>query len=159
MSWSHGCDQPLLLNHSMILINIAGSLSFVKAPIFAEIYVIFAAAYCTPQYFLRRNFQNSCLTNPTPCDIVILVSCVCHAGLFRECAGTGRQARLRGVCQPTWEFKSPLSHQKSTSTKWCLSIFTYYFLTIHSSLKLWIDFWKLISNSEEGKSMVSLQDD
>ena len=28
-----------------------------------------------------------------------------------ESAGTGRQARLRGVCQPTWEFKSPLSHQ------------------------------------------------
>ena len=27
-----------------------------------------------------------------------------------ESAGTGRQARLRGVCQPTWEFKSPLSH-------------------------------------------------
>ena len=31
-----------------------------------------------------------------------------------ESAGTGRQARLRGVCQPTWEFKSPLSHQKRT---------------------------------------------
>ncbi len=31
---------------------------------------------------------------------------------IRESAGTGRQARLRGVCQPTWEFKSPLSHQK-----------------------------------------------
>ena len=30
-----------------------------------------------------------------------------------ESAGTGRQARLRGVCQPTWEFKSPLSHQKT----------------------------------------------
>jgi hypothetical protein len=30
-----------------------------------------------------------------------------------ESAGTGRQARLRGVCQPTWEFKSPLSHQKN----------------------------------------------
>ena len=30
-----------------------------------------------------------------------------------ESSGTGRQARLRGVCQPTWEFKSPLSHQKS----------------------------------------------
>ena len=29
-----------------------------------------------------------------------------------ESAGTGRQARLRGVCQPTWEFKSPLSHQR-----------------------------------------------
>ena len=29
-----------------------------------------------------------------------------------ESAGTGRQARLRGVCQLTWEFKSPLSHQK-----------------------------------------------
>ena len=32
---------------------------------------------------------------------------------IRESAGTGRQARLRGVCQPTWEFKSPLSHQIS----------------------------------------------
>ena len=31
-----------------------------------------------------------------------------------ESAGTGRQARLRGVCQPTWEFKSPLSHHIST---------------------------------------------
>ena len=30
-----------------------------------------------------------------------------------ESAGTGRQARLRGVCQPTWEFKSPLSHQNT----------------------------------------------
>ena len=29
-----------------------------------------------------------------------------------ESAGTGRQARLRGVCQPTWEFDSPLSHHK-----------------------------------------------
>ena len=29
-----------------------------------------------------------------------------------ESAGIGRQARLRGVCQPTWEFKSPLSHHK-----------------------------------------------
>ena len=34
-----------------------------------------------------------------------------------ESAGTGRQARLRGVCQPTWEFKSPLSHQKSRMRK------------------------------------------
>ncbi len=32
-----------------------------------------------------------------------------------ESAGIGRQARLRGVCQPTWEFKSPLSHQNQTA--------------------------------------------
>ena len=31
-----------------------------------------------------------------------------------ESAGTGRQARLRGVCRPTWEFKSPLSHQQKS---------------------------------------------
>jgi len=30
-----------------------------------------------------------------------------------------------------------------------LLIFTYYFFTIHSSLKTWADFWKVISNSEE----------
>ena len=35
-----------------------------------------------------------------------------------ESAGTGRQARLRGVCQPTWEFKSPLSHYKYNSSIW-----------------------------------------
>ena len=33
-----------------------------------------------------------------------------------ESAGIGRQARLRGVCQPTWEFKSPLSHQKKVDS-------------------------------------------
>ena len=27
-----------------------------------------------------------------------------------ECAGIGRQARLRGVCQPTYGFKSHHSH-------------------------------------------------
>ena len=36
------------------------------------------------------------------------------SGVICESAGTGRQARLRGVCQPTWEFKSPLSHHNST---------------------------------------------
>ena len=35
-----------------------------------------------------------------------------------ESAGIGRQARLRGVCQPTWEFKSPLSHQNNSSSVW-----------------------------------------
>ena len=45
-----------------------------------------------------------------------------------ESAGTGRQARLRGVCQPTWEFKSPLSHQKSRMRK------RSGFLLIHYSL-------------------------
>ena len=35
-------------------------------------------------------------------------------GVICESAGTGRQARLRGVCQPTWEFKSPLSHHNRT---------------------------------------------
>ena len=35
-----------------------------------------------------------------------------EASKICESAGTGRQARLRGVCQPTWEFKSPLSHQR-----------------------------------------------
>ena len=35
----------------------------------------------------------------------------------RESAGTGRQARLRGVCQPTWEFKSPLSHHTRKTTR------------------------------------------
>ena len=33
--------------------------------------------------------------------------------LICESAGIGRQARLRGVCQPTCEFKSHLSHQKA----------------------------------------------
>ena len=40
-----------------------------------------------------------------------------------ESAGTGRQARLRGVCQPTWEFKSPLSHQKYQTAFWLSGIF------------------------------------
>jgi len=31
-----------------------------------------------------------------------------------ECAGIGRQARLRGVCLMAYEFKSRHSHQKST---------------------------------------------
>ena len=35
-----------------------------------------------------------------------------------ECAGTGRQARLRGVCQPTYGFKSHHSHQ---SKNWFLT--------------------------------------
>ena len=37
----------------------------------------------------------------------------------RESAGTGRQARLRGVWQQSWEFDSPLSHHKERpDTKW-----------------------------------------
>ena len=40
-----------------------------------------------------------------------------------ESAGTGRQARLRGVCQPTWEFKSPLSHQKYQTAFWAVWYF------------------------------------
>ena len=36
-----------------------------------------------------------------------------------ECAGTGRQARLRGVCQPTYGFKSHHSHQ---SKNWFLTV-------------------------------------
>ena len=36
-----------------------------------------------------------------------------------ECAGTGRQARLRGVCRSTYGFKSRLSHQEKTLTDVC----------------------------------------
>ena len=34
-----------------------------------------------------------------------------------ESAGTGRQARLRGVWRKPWGFKSPLSHQNPTATR------------------------------------------
>ncbi len=34
-----------------------------------------------------------------------------------ESAGTGRQARLRGVCQPTCGFKSHLSHQNEGASE------------------------------------------
>ena len=33
----------------------------------------------------------------------------------RECAGIGRQARLRGVCGNAYGFKSRHSHQKTSS--------------------------------------------
>ena len=50
----------------------------------------------------------------------------------RESAGTGRQARLRGVCQPTWEFKSPLSHHKRKTTR--SGGFSF---ALHQRLKKW----------------------
>ena len=34
-----------------------------------------------------------------------------------ECAGTGRQARLRGVCRMTYGFKSRHSHHSSLTGK------------------------------------------
>ena len=36
-----------------------------------------------------------------------------------ECAGTGRQARLRGVCQSTYGFKSRHSHHLQTQNQIC----------------------------------------
>ena len=42
-----------------------------------------------------------------------------------ESAGTGRQARLRGVCQPTWEFKSPLSHQNKNDSSFRMGRFCF----------------------------------
>ena len=42
-----------------------------------------------------------------------------------ESAGTGRQARLRAVWQQSWEFDSPLSHQRSASSVRGLPIFTF----------------------------------
>ena len=47
-----------------------------------------------------------------------------------ESAGIGRQARLRGVCQPTWEFDSPLSHQLVASD---ISLVTSFFISLQSS--------------------------
>jgi len=51
-----------------------------------------------------------------------------------EHAGTGRQVRLRGVCQPTCGFKSHCSHQKETT------IFdrelSFLFGALHLSLKM-----------------------
>ena len=46
-------------------------------------------------------------------------------------------------------FESHHRHQKSTSFDRGLSIFTYYLFTIHSSLKIRVDFWKVIGYSEE----------
>ncbi len=44
-----------------------------------------------------------------------------------ESAGTGRQARLRGVCQLTWEFKSPLSHHQSLENTTFSRLFSFHF--------------------------------
>ena len=59
-----------------------------------------------------------------------------------ECAGIGRQARLRGVCFTTYGFKSHHSHQREILTRWCQDfcfiLFIFKFLVLSLQLNRFI---------------------
>ena len=60
----------------------------------------------------QENFKK-CLTNAPFSGIILKqsIDAVC------ECAGIGRQARLRGVCRQTYGFKSHYSHQRQAGAR------------------------------------------
>ena len=66
-------------------------------------------------------FRQNLLTKPELHAIILSVADSDATRRKRECecAGTGRQARLRGVCQSTYGFKSRHSHHLQTKNQIC----------------------------------------
>ena len=64
------------------------------------------------------------LTSWIPYDIILIVELRNRQKSNKcECAGIGRQARLRGVCFTTYGFKSRHSHHRKDLIPWVSSLF------------------------------------
>ena len=71
-------------------------------------------------FLFRQIFLKNLLTKRCP---VCIIDTVVENKIICECAGTGRQARLRGVCFTTYGFKSRHSQQRRKRMRYTHPLF------------------------------------